>query len=174
MRQLQVLDVRAISGSACSLEFDEFVPLRMRTYEPPLGCGVLRIGNYSTTLIELLVELTSQTLRGVTIVSIASLSPWPPLDIRSVTSGTVVLGTDFHQWSVVDLPIDFQVAVREDELLVHWGSLSGAEAYEFGRVRLLAHSGLLSAMCFCDLTKDEIASFRSHEKGAISHARSRR
>jgi hypothetical protein len=146
---------------ACELEFDEFVPLRMRSYRRPLGAGVLRLGNYSTTLLELLIEPISQVLRGVTVTSAGLLVPWPRISVSGDTEGLPVLSTDFEGWRVVDLPIDFKVAVREREILVFWDKLEECDAVTCGRFRFLISSARLAGLWCLGLTKDEENLFRS-------------
>jgi len=78
--------VPSVAGK-CLIEVDEYVPLRFRTYERPLGVSYLHLGNQRTSLLELLIDAKSQILRGITITIFPALSPWPQIGERTVSRG---------------------------------------------------------------------------------------
>lgn len=45
-----MVEFREIAGCPSLIEVDEFVPLRFRTYDRPIGAQYLRLGNNSTRL----------------------------------------------------------------------------------------------------------------------------
>lgn len=148
------------------IEFDEYVPLRWRTYEQPLGGGLVRLGNFSTTLIELVVEPHSQIVRGATITSIDELSPWPEFSVPVTFDALPALSTSFAGWQVHDLKLEFEASVRPEELVVYWGELGACEAYTCGAVQLLVRDRFLCGAWFTGLSAEESNMF-------VSHARSR-
>jgi hypothetical protein len=161
MRELVITGVREIGDVRCELEFDGFIPLQIRTYQEPIGAGFLRLGNYSTTLLELAIEPHSQTVRGAVITSMSELAAWPALSIVSQMDGLPVLATDFQEWRVIDLDLGFEVATRASEFVAFWGPLDGCTAYACGRFRFLAHEGRLVGILCVELTSEEQSSIRS-------------
>jgi len=159
---LRTTGVRVVDSATSSLEFDEFVPLQFRTFQEPLGAGYLRLGNYSTTLAELVIEPPSQVLRGITVTSIASLSSWPLFSVCTTLEGLPVLATEFEGWKVLDLDQKFSVSARPGEIVVFWGELGECEAYAFDRVRFLIRGGILVGVWFMDLVASEIEQFCLH------------
>lgn len=159
---LRVTEVRSVAQAPSALEFDEFVPLQFRSFREPLGAGYLRLGNYSSTLIELAVEPHTQMLRGVTVTSIDTLSPWPSFSVMAVHQGLPVLATDFADWKVLDLEQTFSVSAREGEIVVFWGALGECDVCAFDRVRFLVCGGMLAGVWFVGLTAGETQRFRSH------------
>lgn len=157
---------RSLADTTPILELDELVPLQFRAYKEPLGAGYLRLGNYSTTLIELAVEPYSQVLHGLTITSIALLSPWPSFSVSAIQEGLPVLATDFEEWQVLDLEEDFIASAHQDEIVVSWDDLGPCEAYAFDRVRFLVRDGVLAGVWFVGLTEGESRRFRSHARPA--------
>lgn len=159
---LHVVAVHQIAGPPCTLELDEFVPLQLRTYGEALGAGYVRLGNYSTTLMEIAVAPHSQVVRGITITSYDVLSPWPEFSVTRRLDGLPVVSTHFEGWHIVDIQKDFRVSVRQGEILAFWGELDECAVYEFSRVRFLARDNVLLGAWFLGLTHEEIDRFRSH------------
>src|SRR5262245_11772286 len=136
---LGVAGVRLLADEVCDFELDEFIPLQVRTYTRALGCGLLRLGDYSLTLLELTVEPYTQAVRGVTLTSFVSFSEWPPMTVDRERAGVPRLSTKFEGWGVEDLANEFRVSRRDREALIHWGRLDQCEAYSHGRCRFLIH-----------------------------------
>jgi len=164
---LRVTGVRSVAHATFVLELDEFVPLQFRSFREPLGAGYLRLGNYSSTLIELAVEPYSQVLRGVTVTSIESLSPWPSFSVRALHQGLPVLATNFEGWKVLDLEEAFKVSACQGEIVVFWRDLGECEACAFDRVRFLMRDGILAGVWFVGLTDGEVERFCSHARAVI-------
>ena len=143
------------------LHFDEYVPLRFRTYTDGIGAGYLRLGNYSTSLLELIIEPCTQMLRGFTVTSFNRLSTWPQFSVRDVSRGLPVLSTDFdfEGSGILDLPIEFRVSVREREVLVAWADLEQCDAYRLDRIRFLVQGGYLRGIWITELTEVEMNYF---------------
>ena len=148
------------------LETDEHIPLRFRTFRESVACGYLRLGNYSSTLLELKIELFSQTLRGLTLTSAPPLTPWPRFEIVERTVGLPTLSTHFDDIGILDLDLDFQVSVKEDAILVHWISLSACEACRFGCADFLIQEGTLSGVHFGNTHQDQLVQFLAHFPGS--------
>lgn len=162
---LRVSGGKASSGVPCSIEIDEYVPLRCRTYQEPLGAGYLRLGNYSTRLIELAIEPRVQVLRGVTITSISGVSPWPDFSVMNVVDQLPVVSTSFVGGEVVDLRDNFEVAARSGELIAFWGDLALCTGLRCGRTCFLMKDQVLAGAWFTGLTERETKLFVSHAGG---------
>jgi hypothetical protein len=160
---LEITRVRSTGGTPFVLEIDELLPLKFRAYEELFSAGYLRLGNFSTTLLELGIEAYSQVLFEVTVTSIDALSPWPPFSVEATSKGLPALATDFEGWKAVDLQQEFTTSVRDGEILVFWEELGQIEACEFeGKVRFLIGGGRLIGIWFVALSKEEVALYASH------------
>jgi hypothetical protein len=147
-----------------TIEIDEYVPLRWRTYDEPLGAGLVRLGNYTTTVMELVVEPHSQVVRGATVTSIDELSPWPDFSVSVTFAALPALSTSFEGWQVIDLKEEFEVAVREGQMVVHWGELGICDGYRSGPVQLLVRDHFLRGLWFSGLTAEQTAVLVSHAR----------
>src|SRR5207247_4270466 len=79
MTTIEISGTQDIRNAPCLIEVDEFVPLRFRTYERPIGAAYVRVGNYSTTLVELIVDPISKLLRGLTLTSFECFAVFPTI-----------------------------------------------------------------------------------------------
>jgi len=157
---LTVTSVQPVREEPLLLEIDEYVPLRLRTSREPLGAAFLRLGNRSTTLLEIAVEPYAQRVRGVTLTFFEKLSPWPSFSVENTAEGLPVLATAFEDRKVVDLQQDFGVSIREGEVLLFWGSPGACDVCEFrGRVRFLIQNGKLAGVWVLGLSREEIEMF---------------
>ena len=163
---LRVSGGRATSGTSCRLEIDGLVPLQFRTYDESPGVGFLRLGNYSTALIELPVERRGQALRGLTITSFDRISPWPEIEVSDLAEGLPVLSTAIEGYEVIDLQDEFKVALRSGEVVVFWGQLARCTGYLCGGAYFLITNGVLAGVWFAGLTDEETNLFASHAGGA--------
>lgn len=165
---IEVKGTKPGRGRPFTLDIDELVPLQLRAGQETAGAGYLRLGNFSTTLLELGVEPYSQVLCEVTVTSIEELSPWPSFAVGGTSDGLPVLATDFEGWRVVDLQRDFRVAVREGEILLSWEKLDPCDACDFeGRVRFLVRKGRLVGIWFTGLSQEEVELFSSHARTGV-------
>lgn len=149
-------------GTSCTVDIDRYVPLRFRTYREPLGVGYVRLGNYSTTLLELAVEPRTQLVRGITVVSFERASPWPEFEVDDAGEGLPAVSTSFEGGERIDLHREFAVAVRPCEVIVFWGTLVGCYAYRHGDARFLGTEGALVGVWFTGLTEEQSRLFGSH------------
>jgi len=153
---------RSPAGATCSVEVNGRVPLRLRTYEEPIGAGFVCLGDYATTLMELAVQPGVQVVRGLTVSSIRRLSPWPKFSVARTSNGLPVVSKHFDGGEVVDMQSDFEVSVRPGEIVIFWGERGVCNAYVFGKARFLTRNGALVGAWFTGLTEEETAAFRSH------------
>jgi hypothetical protein len=55
------------SLSVNKVEIDGYLPLSFKSYEDKFECDYLRLGDFKTSLLELLLDPVSKTVRGVTL-----------------------------------------------------------------------------------------------------------
>jgi hypothetical protein len=118
---LRVASGKSPAGATCSVELNGHVPLRLRTYEEPVGAGYVVLGDYSTKLMELAVQPRGQVVRGLTVTSIDRLSPWPEFSVARTSNGLPVVSTHFDGGEIVDMEGDFEISARPGEIVVFWG-----------------------------------------------------
>lgn len=155
------------SGISWKIEFDDYVPLRFQAYDRPLGAGYLRLGNYSTTLVELAVEPFRQVLRGVTITTIDDISPWPDFALSATVDELPIVSTSFEGGEAISLQDKFKVAVRQSEIVVFWGTLARCTAYRCGSCSFLVENRSLAGVLFTELTEKDVGRFASHARYGV-------
>jgi hypothetical protein len=154
---MESLRVVAVDNSIVQHDafFDEYVPLRIRSYSQPLGAGVVRLGDYSRTLLELMIEPHSQRLRGATLTSLDRLDAWPAVSLGQSQSGTPILGTTFSDRRIDDLSLDFRVAIADEGILIFWEGLQDCDVCDCGRIQFLVAGGVLAGIWCTQLTTKE-------------------
>lgn len=169
MSTMDVLRVTQLQPSGtveADVDIDEYVPLRFRTYREPLGVGYVRLGNYSTTLIEIALEPRTQVVRGLTVTSVNNMTSWPSFDVFELVDGLPALSTSFEGGEVLDLPRDFAVATRPGEIVVFWRDLGQCKGYRVRNACFLVADGTLAGIWFTELTKAQTDLFESQAGGA--------
>jgi hypothetical protein len=147
----------------CLIEVDDYVPLRFRTYERPLGASYLRVGDQTKSLVELLIDPNRGLLRGMTVTWFSALSAWPRMEIREVALGLPLLAVPWGKSNRIDSGVDFSVSVHGSDILVSWAALERCDASCFqDRVRFLVVEGHLVGVHFSGLGSDQIRAFLSH------------
>lgn len=170
---LSVVEARRVSTALCLIEIDEYLPLRFRTYAQPIGAAYLRLGNYTTTLTELIIEPNLRIVRGLTITAYDCLSPWPDFAAHMLGEGMPVLDVNFTTTNYVDLCEAFSVSIFDGKLLVFWQKLGNCSAYTFGsNVQFLLSNGCFCGVCFTGLSQEQEKIFAAHSAAGIIDARS--
>lgn len=159
----RVLRMEIPKDAKCLIEIDEYVPLRFRAYERPLGSSYLRLGDQVTSLVEILVDPNIGLVRGITITSFAGLTTWPQLAVGSAGQGLPVLSPSWGKQNRIDTGIGFSVSVRGSEVLLYWANLEHCEASGFhDRVQFFTVGGELAGVLFSGLSDDELKIFMAH------------
>jgi len=164
INSIQIAAVQSLVDVSCLIIVDEYIPLRFRTFDKPLGASYLRLGNYQTSLLEIIVDPTSNVLRGATVTSFDAYSPWAKInETVAIKDGLPVLATEWRNGRLIDLELDFSVALRANELLVWWGNLESLSCISvFGRVRCMLMGDQLLGLWFQCLTDGEVGLLASH------------
>jgi hypothetical protein len=159
----RVIRYEAPLDAKCLIEIDDYVPLRFRTYERPIGASYLRVGDQTKSLVELLIDPNQGLLRGITVTCFSGLSSWPRMDTREGSPGLPVLAVPWGKANRVDSGVDFAVSVQGSDILVFWAALDRCDASHFqDRLRFLVVDGQLAGAHFRGLGPDEMKAFLSH------------
>jgi hypothetical protein len=148
--------------ASCIVEVDEYIPLRFRTYERPLGVSYLRLQGPPGALVELLIDPNIGSLRGVTVTSLTRFSLSSEVHVTQASVGLPVFSLAWNgRRMAADVACDFRVAVREASVQVHWGDVGKCEAAVFrDRVRFLTADESLVGIEFSGLSPADIETFR--------------
>jgi hypothetical protein len=163
MNTVQMSGSDSPADAVPSIEIDEYVPLRFRTYRKAIGAGYIRLGNYQTTLTELIAHPASRTLRGVTLSFFKSYVDWPRIGATAPTEGLPVLRADWGSGNRIDITRDFSVSLRENELLVAWDELSDlSSSLVFGNAQFLITGSELRGIRFFNLSDQDVRALGSY------------
>lgn len=147
------------------LECDEYVPLRLRTYDRPIGARYIRLGNYSTTLLELILHPDDLVVRGVTITCFDKISPWPEIQVERSECGLPILAARFDNHAHLDIHKDFQVSVRHNVIMTWWGNAHAYDVLTFSNADYLIEHGQLAGLRFRNLPIENIQAFMAQLHG---------
>jgi hypothetical protein len=134
---IAVSGLNDMQGHGYSVEVDEYVPLRFRSYEGTLGIKYVRFGNFKSSLLEFLVDPNSMTVRGFTLTSFdavhqlrakAELPSSAGLPIITFASGFVG-PVDAQR---IDVRAEISVGFGEDLVEIDLGGLSTAQRVVVG------------------------------------------
>ena len=128
----------AVSGlsevplQGCRVEVDEYVPLRFRSYEGTLGVKYVRLGNFSGSLLEFLLDPNSMTVRGFTLTSFDAVhQPRAIAELPRITGLPIVVLSEGFGGPIdaqrVDVREAFSVGFGEHFVEVDLGKLSEAQ-----------------------------------------------
>lgn len=145
------------------IEIDDYVPLRFRSYEGVLGVQYVRWGNFSTSLLEFLLDPSSMAIRGLTLLCFDAVHQPRVTAALPQTSGLPVVG-GFEAFDGpvgaqrVDIGQSFSVGFGEDFLEIDLGLLSEAErVIAAGPVRFYVNQVGLMGVRVVDLTKQQLS-----------------
>jgi hypothetical protein len=127
--------VSGLSGAplqGCRVEVDEYVPLRFCSYEGTLGVRYVRLGNFSGSLLEFLIDPYSMTVRGFTLTCFDAVHQPRAIAVLPRTAGLPIikLSEDFYGpigAQRVDIREAFSVGFGEDFVEINLGKLSEAQ-----------------------------------------------
>ncbi len=128
----------AVSGlseaplQGCRVEVDEYVPLRFRSYEGTLGVKYVRLGNFSGSLLEFLIDPNSMTVRGFTLTSFDAVhQPRAIAELPRTEGLPIVKFSEGFNGPIdaqrVDIREAFSVGFGEGFLEIDLGKLSEAQ-----------------------------------------------
>lgn len=153
--------------ASCLIEVDDYVPLRFRTYDYPLGASYLQLGDGKKSLVELLVDPTRGHLRGITVTAFPALSAWPQFSSEDGPHGLPVFATPPLVSKRAEVRSNISVAVSDNNsnILLYWAPLENCRTSTFeGRVHFLEKDGLLAGVHFGQLSSKEVKLFASQAR----------
>ena len=161
---IKIKGISALNAPALIL-IDEYVPLRFRTYEQPLGCSYLRIGDFKTDLLEFIVCPHTNVLRGLTLTCFKFFTPWPIIPKKREVKCLPILLCDFDGCNLIDIDLKFNVSVREQELLVNWGNLAETTLIgEFGDIRFYYTRNEIRGVHIFNIDNKYISMLQAHHR----------
>jgi hypothetical protein len=110
----------------CTVEVDDYVPCRFRTYEAPFGASYLQVGDFGRSLLELLFEPHTGLVRGVTLTSFETLAEQPEPDQLVQIDGLPLLDLAPTEAFRLEFRAQLKVSVVQN-LLVYWGEIGSAD-----------------------------------------------
>lgn len=153
-----MLTIREIKPSdlETSVEVDPYVPIVVRTFATPFGAVFYRVGNFETSLVEVPIDPSSGTVRGIKLISLDRI-------------GIAVDESKLPQ--ILGLPItvresipdrrredhrEIKVALLEDRLVVEWTSGEQVDTKSVhGRLAFLMGGGTLLGAVIDSITPEE-------------------
>lgn len=131
-KMIAVTGIDKSPSRGCRIEFDEYVPLRFRTYEGTLGVKYVRVGDLSGSLLEFLLASDSMAVRGFTLTSFNAVHQPGAIAELPRTSGSPIMAFDEGFKGPIDAQrIDvreaFSVGFGEDFVEIDLGGLSNAQ-----------------------------------------------
>lgn len=160
---IEYCGVAPVPNAGCSVTVDDYIPLRWRSYEGTLGGRLVRLGNFKTSLLEIIVEADSMTIRGCTLtLADRQHRPLPRVGQRVVEGLPIIaVAGDFVGQAGLermDLHREFSVGWGEDFVELDFGELAKAnQRVTCGAVEFLVAEGWLQGMRIAGLSRAQVA-----------------
>lgn len=152
------------------VEVDEYVPLRFRSYEGTLGVKYLRLGNFSSSLIELLLDPSSMVICGFTLTSFeavhkpkgnAGLPRYAGLPVLAIAPEDFNGPLDAQR---IDIRENFSVGFGQDFVEIDLGGLPEARRIiEAGPVAFYVGTNSLVGLRVNGLNQKQISMLKSQQ-----------
>ena len=160
-----MLTIRKIEPSdlTVSVEVDFYVPIKARTYSEPFGAVFYLVGNFNTSLVEVAVDPSSGTIRGLTLVLADRLGAATAEVALTVVPGLPVAS----QVSIPDRYArdhrEVEVALVGDRLFIDWSEGRQADTKAVhGRISFLIGDSALLGAVIETLTNAELEVLTPH------------
>ena len=161
---LKVVGTCEASEFPSNVDFDEHVPVRFRSHSGPIGgARYIRLGNLSTSLLELRVPSESMALRSFSLTLIDRVSTKKLCGNAEFEYGLPVL--ELPEGSVFQGPISAQRADIKEEIsayldldgfVISIGEVVDYDrALKHGRISFFISNDALIGICIAELRSDE-------------------
>jgi hypothetical protein len=155
----------------CYVEVDAYVPLRFRSYEGILGVKYLRLGNFSSSLLEFLLDPSSMAIRGFTLTSFDAVhQPKVDIGLPRLTGLPVVAiaaSEDFKgpiDAQRVDIRTSFSIGFGGDFVEIDLSGISQAKRIIADRaIEFYVDANSLVGLRVTGLTQEQISTLRSQQ-----------
>lgn len=146
------------------IEFDDYVPLRCKSYAGTLGVKYLRLGNFETSLLELQLDPAEFSIRGFTLTAFDTLHAPKEFKELPVLHGLPVVRLDENKKfqgprfaQRMDIPENFSVGFGEDFLEIQLGLKEEPDKLiKSGSVEFCIYSGMLICIRILGLTSNQL------------------
>lgn len=150
-----------------TIEVDPYVPLSFRTYADVLaGPKYYRLGNFQTSLLEIVVDPDSSLVRGLCLVSCDHLAPAnKPIELHAtrVEWGLPMVRSGFLRENRRDFRRELNVALTKDIFVIDWGCDDVADlSIRHDRISFYIVDSKLCRIAFSHLTKEEVATLKRY------------
>lgn len=160
---LSVHSLFVLNNAPCSISIDEFVPIRFRSYEPPIGALYVRFGDRRVNAMDLILQGDSHVLRGFTLTCFDQVFEMPAINKAPILTGLPVLSPDRLQEEKTLSYSSFEVSMDSESVLIAWDSVrSISHIYKYCDVDFLVANTQLNAMRVNNLSVQQIAILRTH------------
>ncbi|CAN7598263.1 hypothetical protein [Acidovorax sp. Leaf78] len=155
------------SLNVCRIEVDEYIPLRFRSYEGALGVNYLRLGNFDTSLLELLIEPSAMAVRGFNLTSVDAIHEPRAKENLSKREGLPIirLPEDLHGpfgAQRFDIKQNFSVGLAKNFLEIDFGNISHAQYVAVaGSVEFYVGSIGMAGLRVVNLPENDISSLKA-------------
>lgn len=155
------------------LEFDDYLPITFDTTDRAIDASFVRLGNFSTSLLELKFAPESGILRGFTVVCF-NMSHKPNFSPAPVPSPGLVSRPQLKEsgkpQKSEDLKKDFSIGIEDKTLEILIGATASPDqTLTFGRVQFLLAGEHLHSIRILDLSSTELASISYFIEQAVKH-----
>ncbi len=170
-RLIPMLGISEIKQSelAVRVEVDPYVPIAVRTFSEPMGAVFYRVGNFETSLVELPIDPTSGTVRGVKMVLFDRVGTSFDDSTLSLVQGLPVVAQESIPQQRQDEKRDILVTLTGSRLVIDW---SGGQRMDtkamLGRLGFLIGGGALLGAVVESLSQTEQQSLLAHMPKAVS------
>lgn len=135
------------------VEVDQYVPLRCRSYNGTIGARYVRIGDLSSSYLELIVDYDFLSVRGITLLSFDRVHNFYRIDsaVRDnalpcldTTLKSRFLGAGLSRFDILEC---FSIAFGDGKLQVDFGRLRDTSLiFKSGPVQFCAADGAISGI----------------------------
>lgn len=151
---------------------DEHVPISFRSYPGLLGVKYLMLGNFQSTLLELLLDPISYAIRGITLSSFDKVHVpcEPEIKFESIGLPVIDIGRNIPS-SLIDgkvakISCNISIGVRSDFFEVDFSEIKKSNKKIYcGRTQFFLKDEELTGIRFISLVPNEISILKKHIAG---------
>jgi len=145
-----------------SIEVDDYVPLRFRSYDGVVGGGYCRVFGEKNSLFEFIFDSKNGVVRGATLTSFSKIHSIAGMGDVEVVFGLPVLSENirrrFLPFEKLDFNIDFSVGFGGDFVEIDFGFICDSVfLLRFGSVEFFINKkNFISGMRFVELPASDL------------------
>ena len=160
MEDLKIARFEKLPDTSFTLIVDDYVPLSMRTYDAPIGASYIRLGDFQTELLELIVEPNTKILRGFTLTCFKAVKTVPVRGNPIKGDGLPVFDVEFADRRRIDLVKELSVSCQAGSISIVWEAVDSMDCYEYNeRLSFFLDNGGLVGVCAKGFAEGEVDLF---------------